>query len=214
MSDFTIEQLRALFENLADRLDKTSGDKLGKDELERIRAIMDKTQKSIGKQAGKGPADPKAFINEFFNQWAAKQPLKELSGRNRRDKQDSKKSSSPGPDTIIGKKLAEADAQAAVSSRRNSVARSKIETGIIGSMSNMRKGLDGAAGGLMTFTNNLKSKGVVGTVIGGAVGKMTADWIKEKGDAYRSLIASGDGQLSSIQQMNNVSNSAGMSADE
>lgn len=225
MSDLTYEQMKVLFENLQDRLDRTAGDKLSQEELERIRDILDKTQKNIAKQsaAAAKAADPRAIINEFFKQWRAQGPQSTGGGNRQSTNQGgtrNRRTPPPRPqandgNTFIQRQLrerAEAERAASTEITRSGRDRKKAEDSFTKALGTFTGIVDKAASKL-TGLNSSLGKGALGGLFGGALGAIGGAF-DDRTDAYRQMIASGEGQFTSIQQMTNAVNDAHMTVTE
>lgn len=222
MSDLTYEQMKVLFENLQDRLDRTAGDKLSQEELERIRDILDKTQKNIAKQsaAAAKAADPRAIINEFFKQWRAQGPQSTNGGNRQTTGGTRTRRPPPSPpnnagNTFIQRQLkarADAERDTARQITRSGKDRKKAEEGFQQALGTFNGTINKVASKLSGLTNNL-GKGALGGVLGG-VGGAIGGHLDDRADAYREMIAAGEGQFSSIDQMANAVNDAHISLNE
>lgn len=218
MSELTYEQMKMLFENLQDRLDRTAGDKLSHDELERIRDILDKTQKTIAKNQASGNApDAKAIVNEFFNQWRSQAPLRELTQATResaRAGRNNVPTSGPG-NTFIERQLREraaAESRASGAIDKSTRDRVKADEKLKKSWDNFNTGIASASQRLGGFVKDLQ-KGALGGLAGGALGEVFSA-LDDRVAAYRTMIDSGEGQFTSIQQMTNAVNDAQMTVQE
>lgn len=219
MSEVTFEQLKSLFENLQDRLDKTAGDKLTTDELSAIRAILDRQSREIkkmGQQAG-NQTDPREFINQFWASWRAQQPLRPLTEAQRR--QQTARATPSGPQdpesgTYIRRKQLEAAAgdDVADSLRKSAKAARDETTSRRQNLNNFMKGLDSMAVKMHGFSGAL-AKGSLTGAFGGMTGK-ALDAVQDRIDAYKEMNFNGEDQFSSIQQMTNAVNDAHMSVQE
>jgi len=212
MSDFSFEQLRSLFENLQDRLDKTAGDKLSHDELEKIRQILDRQAKDMKKASTSGSSkDTDEFIRKFWDSWRAQQPLKGISGGR------PSKSSSTGDDgqTFIRRKQQElGNATGDITDSLRQSARSqreaskKRETGL----NRFTKNLDKATFKLTSWTSALKSGSLA--AVGTGATKKGLGALQTRIDAFRDVIASSGGQFKNMTEMTNSANQAHMSVTE
>lgn len=213
MSDFTFEQLKSLFENLQDRLDKTAGDKLSLDELEKIRQLLDRQAKEMKKASTtSGSKDTDAFIRKFWDSWKAQQPLKAIQGDSRQPK-----SSSTGDDgqTFIRRKQQElGNATGDITDSLKQSARSqrnaskKRET----ALSQFTRNLDKATFRLTSWTSALKSGSLA--AVGTGATKKGLGALQTRIDAFRDVINSGGGQIKNMTEMTNVVNQAHMSVTE
>jgi len=215
MSDLTYEQMKVLFENLQDRLDKTAGDKLSQEELERIREILDKTQKTIAKNQTQGKsADPKLIINEFFNQWRSNAPLRELTAAQKSGNRGNGPVSSPG-NTFIERQLRDRAAAEKATSDTVDKSGKQVQTGFkraVGGVNEFGGHLNKAGDKISGFVSALQ-KGSLGGLAGGAVDKVLGA-VQDRAENYREMIASGNGQFTSIQQMTNAVNESHMTMQE
>lgn len=233
MSDISYEQMKVLFENLADRIDKTGGDKATQEALDRVQKVMNDTLKSVEKMTRQGTADSKAIqkvLNDFvveFSRNAPRQPAPTgprqphrpygaygqhgsyrrpgIQTRNHAPTQQDDRSG----DTYIRRKKAEQD-----NDLRGLHDHSKAQGESTNSIMRLKKGIDSLHSGITGFLGRAKSDGFLSAVAGGGVAGSALGVAKDRAEAYRALIASGDGQISSIQQMNNTANDAIMSVQD
>lgn len=224
MSDISFEQMKTLFENLQDRLDRTAGDKLSNDELERIRLILDKTQKLIAKDQKAGaPFDSKKFISDFFQQWNQNAPVNNIrrASQSRSNNRSGGNGSSAGGSsnnsggTFIERQLrdrAAAESEAADVIGKSSKKRAIAENGVLKNLNTLATGLN-SFGSKITGVVGALQKGTLGGLSGGALGAVFKG-LDDRADAYRTMIATGEGQFSSIQQMTNAVNDAHMTVTE
>lgn len=220
MSEVTFEQLKSLFENLQDRLDKTAGDKLTADELSAIRAILDRQSREIKKlgQNGGNQSDPREFINQFWASWRANQPLRPLTEAQRRQQAARPTGDSPtdpeGQTYIRRKQLEAAAGDDVADSLRKSAKAAREETmGRRASFANFMKSLDTLGGRMSSVQASLAKGSLKGAFGGGMTGK-ALDAVQDRIDEYKNLNNSGEDQFSSIQQMTNAVNDAHMSVQE
>jgi hypothetical protein len=213
MADFDLEQLKSLFENLGDRLDKTSGDKMSREELAKIKALL----AAQGRKADKAPSatDPKDFVKEFFKEWGAKDPLKDLraTGGSKSDKAPTRVSGTDGNrrGTLINEERARRGATEGLTLLERESRRTAGTTKTFGDATGKAgKNLDafgaktgGAAGGFAT------AAGLAGKFFGSATGA-----ILDRADYYRQILASGEGTVDSIQDMGRQAAAAGMTVKD
>lgn len=232
MSDISYEQMKVLFENLADRIDKTGGDKATQDALDRVQKVMNDTLKSVEKMTRQGTADSKAIqkvLNDFvveFSRNAPRQaastgprqphrPYSQYSGYRRPGIQTRNHTPAHNQpdnrsgDTYIRRKKAEQD-----NDLRGIHDHAKAQGESTNSIMRLKKGVDSLYGGISGFMGKIKSDGFLSAVTGGGVAGAALGLAGERADAYRTMIASGEGQFSSIQQMNNSANDAIMSVQD
>lgn len=203
MADFDIEQLKTLFENLGDRLDKTKGDQLTNTELAKIRTIMSALGRQMDNKDPTKPVEPKKFIDEFWRQWRTEDPFKEV--------REQKSVGGQQPRGTIIKELQ--DAQNDIKAYNDELGGYSRTFGqrldsFSNKLSDGTKKMDG-------FFSSIKSGGILGgmgALFGGAFDKING-YIDDKAEDYRTLMAS-EGSVGSIQQMNNAANSAAMSTRE
>lgn len=215
MADFDLEQLKTIFENLGEKLDKTQGDNLTREEIIRLRMIMEKMSRitaQAARQASKKPAtqaspaspasDTKTIISQFMDEW------KKSESKN---KKEGNKGQAPK-----GTILLEEEAK----SRRTIIEElkdQKSETqGLMGSFKNLKSNLDKTSDKLSGWMKNLKNPAALGGLgaAGGGIAGNIVGAAGERIDNYRNLIAQGEGEINSIQEFTNVVNSAAMSTEE
>lgn len=79
MADFELEQLKTLFDSMAQRLDETAGDVGNRKELEQIKNALRRLREDIVRKSdGNTPAENRQFINDFFKEWDRQNPLREV----------------------------------------------------------------------------------------------------------------------------------------
>ena len=212
MSDLTYEQMKTLFENLQDRLDKTAGDKLSFDELERIRDVLEKTQKALARSQASN--NPRAVMDEFFRRWNNSGKGSGTGSASGKGKKKDSDESSPGQTYIERKRKERGDAEQEAGERTKKASK-ESETGIkrfSSGVSGLGSHLDRAGTKIAGFVDNLQ-KGALGGLSGGALGKILGA-VDDRAEGYRSMIASGNGQFRTIAQMSNAVNDAHMSIQE
>jgi len=203
MADFEIEQLKTLFDNLADRIDRTKGDQISNTELTKIRNLMAGMSRHIaqGSNDKSKPMDSKAFANEFWNRWKTEDPFKELRA-NQGNEQGQ---------TII-KRLK--DAQDDIHGYADEHGRYSKST--IGNMKRLSDQLGVGVNKFSALFDAIKPGGI-SALVGGAVGTIfskVGNYIDDKAGAYRTLVDSGESSVTSISQMNAAANNAAMSVQE
>jgi hypothetical protein len=202
MADFDLEQLKTLFENLGDRLEKTKGDQLSRDELMRIRAVLTRLGGKIDKAGATGKApNANTLIDEL------------IRGVRKAQTGTSGKAASPGTKTTI---------------IRQEQARRKADTGgntILDQL--MRKAgketgefagdIDQAGMRVKTFGERMTGAnaalGVAATAASTFANKMLGAGA-ERVDYYRDLLSSGEGTVSSMQDMGRRAAQAGMTVQQ
>lgn len=201
MSDLNLESLRTLFENLADRLDETSGDEQSVDGLTELKDSLRDLIKEIEKQGSNAATKRKAndFIKDFFSEWQKHDPM---AGVRRAIEENG-----DGPDssTILGELQ---QGSKGLGRSRKDLER---DMGLFGKMTKKQgdgfsKVLGGATGKLGAFL----------AVAGGAaaITKGAMAWGAKQIDSYRTLVSSAEGTVGSIQQMNRVALNAGMTVED
>lgn len=202
MADFDLEQLKTLFENLGDRLERTKGDQLTNTELTKIRNIMSAMSKQMDNKDPSKPVEPKKVIDEFWRQWRSEDPFKEVREQ---------KSAGGQPRGTIIKELQ--DARKGLGdytdefNRRSRTFGDKL-TGFSNKLGEGSKQLD-------SFYSSIKQGGIMGglgAMFGGAFDKIN-NYINDKASDYRTMLAS-EGSISSVAEMNNAANNAAMSTRE
>lgn len=226
MSDFTFEQLKSLFDSLADRIDKTAGDKLSHDELSAIRDILEKQASHLKKLSSQKSEslDTKQFLNDFWSSWRSQQPFKPLTDEQRRQQAAQRPQAGPrqqnngGDDdegqSFIRRKQQEAEATEGVTDSLRRTAReaksnSKAQSNALGSILGK---IGGFATKLGSITENL-GKGTMTGIAGGVTDKIIGS-VEDRTDAYRTMIQTAEGSFRSIQEMTNTVNSNNMSVQE
>jgi hypothetical protein len=201
MADFDIEQLKTLFENLGDRLERTKGDQLTNTELSKIRNIMSAINKQMSNDAksGKEP-DSKKYIDDFWRRWKSEDPFKNVKTNEDKSGQ-----------TII-KQLKDAKTGLNDYSREQN----RLGGSFIGNLKGMNDALAQGQRDLKGVFKELKSGGIggtAGTMLGAVLGKMT-DVAMSRADSYREILASGEGTVSSMQDLGRRAAQAGLTVDQ
>ena len=198
MADFDLEQLKTIMENLGDRLDRTKGDQLSRDELFRIRAVLTKMSNGISK--GNAGQDQNTIINDLVKEMRKANPRG--SGANPTPKrgtiieeEKAKRRGNTDGNTILDQLLRKAGSEA----------------------NDFSDALDYAGKNTKTFSERLvtanaafasataSAKGFLAKVL--PVGA-------ERVDFYRDLLASGEGTVTSMQDMGRQASAAGMTVEQ
>lgn len=205
MADFEYEQLKTLFENLGDRLDRTPGDQATMEELNKMRTLLDRMNKQLNsRKKSTSKQDHKEFIDQFFEQWKSENPLGTLKDREKKGRRQ----------TLIQEERKRPKSFKPLDDELGGVNKSTKNFGSI--ITGINQKLNRTSDGLDNFMSNLKKGGILAAVGGGtgtAIGKVGMA-LAERTDAYRDLITSSEGSITSIEDMTNAANAAGMSARE
>ena len=211
MADFDLEQLKTLFENLGDRLEKTKGDQLSRDELYRIRAVLTKMSAQATKQGNSttpsSSSDNKTLINDLMKEMRKAQAPKPGRPAPRHDEVPTKRRG-----TII---------QEEKNFRKGGTDGNTILDQILrnaGKEANEFSGeMDKAEKTTKTFSERMASS----TTSFGVVANAAKDFAQkmlgagaERVDYYRELLASGEGTVSSMQDMGRQAAAAGMTVEQ
>jgi hypothetical protein len=204
MADFDTEQLKTLFENLGDRLDKTKGDQLSRDELYRIRNLLSKMATQAGKTTAE-PLDTDKFVKKFFSEWKKNQPKGGSSGKGTVLNQEAPKSRKS---FIQEERARKAGSTEGFTFLDRELRKSGYEANSFG------KSLNSAGKEAGGFGDKLSKggSGLVATIagIGAGVGKALLNRV----DYYRDVLASGEGSIDSIQDMARSANAAGVTVEQ
>ena len=203
MADFDLEQLKTLFENLGDRLERTKGDQLTAGELAKMRAIMSAMSRRMEQDANsKKSATPKDYMQEFWREWQSQDPLKDLKDRG----------AGTGPRGTIIKELQES--QKDLASAQDGQTRRTIGFGE--GLDRVNSKIAKTGGALESFISGLK-KGGLATAMGGGAGLMVGKvmgWAEDQANVYRQVLASGEGTVTSWQEFSTAAARATMSTEE
>lgn len=205
MADFDLEQLKTLFENLGDRLEKTKGDQLSRDELYRIRSVLTKMSTKVDKPGSNAtPApDRRTIINDVVKEMrkaapnGPRQPIQSPTPKRNTiiNEEKARKKGDPSGNTILDQILRNAGKEANEFSTE----------------------LDSAGKTTKTFSERVSgastSFGTVATAAGAFATKMLGVGA-ERVDFYRELMASGEGTVSSMQDMGRQAAAAGMTVKQ
>lgn len=183
MADFEHEQLKSLFERLAEKLDKTAGDEEHLAMLTSLRNSINKLQQNLNKRPLNNTNSDGTVIQEFLKDWQG--TLNDF------------KSKPGGPGGTKGTLLQEY-ANDALEETTKSQKRSQEQVKAVGeafkkvktNLTDFSKGLDGSVASLA---------GMVG-LNQGAAGKMFGA-IDENVEMYRNLRQTGEGSIDSIYGM-------------
>lgn len=202
MADFDLEQLKTIIENLGDKLEKTKGDQLSRDELYRIRMVLTKMSGSIGK-TDSATQDRKTIISELVKEMRKANP----GGAGRPIE---------SPTTKRGTIIREEQARRQGGREGNTVLDQILRKA--GDEANeFSKAVDGAGKNTKTFSDRVAaSAGSFGAVSSAATAFVTKTLGVggERVDLYRELLASGEGTVSSMQDMGRQAAAAGMTVKQ
>lgn len=203
MADFELEQLKTLFENLADRLDETGGDLGNRDELKSIKDTLNRMARQVAKSdnPARDKRDTREFIKDFFDEWDRRVPPVSLDGDyslGGRVHSNTANSQSGGSQSIIDEELEN------FSDQTRYAADTIVDFGKSShygrsAMDGFKHGLGKASGILTSFTAAITG------IVNGSVG-----WAKKQSDAYRDIVSSAEGSVGSIMDMRNMAHGAGM----
>lgn len=205
MADLDIEQLKTLFENLGDRLERTKGDQLTRDELYRMRQILQRmsNQSTNAKGTELNSSD---LIQEFFKEWKAKDPLKGL-----RERQGNDEPRGPRRTIIEEVKQQKKGGTEGLTFLDRELRGSGQEVDQFGNI------IKKAGSDAKDFSGNLsKSTTAIGSaaaLFGGMFGKATG-MVFDRVDYYRDILASGEGSIDSIQDLGRQSVAAGVTMEQ
>ena len=207
MADFDLEQLKSLFENLGDRLDRTKGDQLNSTELSKIRTLLSSLNKQMASDSSSTTEahDTKYFLDSFWRRWRSEAPLKAISKVGQNSQSDG------GGKTIIEQLKGANRGLGDYSSRQN-----KLGGAFIGNLNNLNQSLAKGNSDLQKAFKTLKDGG-----IGGAAGSATyavlgkaSKIAMERTQNYRDLLSSGEGSVSSMQDLGRRAAAAGLTVDQ
>ena len=207
MADFDLEQLKTLFENLGDRLDRTKGDQLNSAELSKIRTLLSSLNKQMATEASTATdaRDTKYFLDSFWRRWKSEAPLKAI------DKVGQNTPSDGGGKTIISQLKDANRGLDDYSGRQN-----KIGGQFIGNLNTLNQNLAKGNTDLQKAFKTFKD-GAIGGAAGGALsavlGKASAIAL-ERTQNYRDLLSSGEGSVSSMQDLGRRAAAAGLTVDQ
>lgn len=194
MADFEHEQLKSLFERLAERLDKTSGDEEHLLMLANLRTSITRLQKSLANSPQRN--NQQTVLQEF---------LKDFRGTT--EGLVGKGSKGGGGDDTILRKFANDMLEDETDSRKKSAAANKQFKDTLNaaksSLLNFDKGLDGSAA---SFASIIGLSGAASTKLFGA--------IDENVDMYRNLRQTGESSIDSIYGMRGAAQQFEMSTKQ
>ena len=205
MADLDIEQLKTLFDNLGDRLERTKGDQLTRDELYRMRQILQRmsNQSTNAKGTELNSSD---LIQEFFKEWKAKDPLKGL-----RERQGENENRGPRRTIIEEVKQQKKGSTEGLTFLDRELRGSGQEVDQFGNI------IKKAGSDAKSFSGNLsKSSTAIGSaaaLFGGMFGKAVG-LVADRTDYYRDILASGEGSVDSIQDLGRQSVAAGVTMEQ
>lgn len=200
MADFDLEQLRTLFQNLADRLSNTKGDENTVAHLAEVEKALKAINRRIDMESRNKPnkerRSTKEFAREILNEWEKRKPFKQLEDAIRETAGEGQGSIDIGP---MKKSLA-----GSIGSMIKTFGDGAVKFGGMAAkfIDSTRK-MDG------TLSNALSAFGVTG----GAAMTM-ARMFDENVSAYRSLVGSAEGTIGSIQDMRRAMSIASMNVEE
>lgn len=202
MADFDLEQLKTIIENLGDRLERTKGDQLSRDELYRIRMILNKMSGSIGK-GDSTTQDRKTIISELVKEMRKGAPRPGTgpvqSPTTKRNtiitEEKTRRQGSTDGNTILDQILRKAGSEA----------------------NEFSDAVDTAGKNTKTFGERLaaanSSFGAVASSASAFVAKSFSVGA-ERIDFYRQLMATGEGSVMSMQDMGRQASAAGMTVKQ
>lgn len=201
MADFEHEQLKSLFEKLAERLDKTAGDEEHLAMLTSLRASIGRLQKDLNKPQGarRGAGNDHTVLQEFMKDWQG--TLKDFEGVGSKGA----RGAAPGKGTLLQEYANSLGDQTKASKR----ASEKTE--------NLSKAFSKAKDSLIGFDTGLN--GSVASLAGmmglnqGAAGKMFGA-IDDNMEMYRNLRQSGESSIDSIYGMRGAAQEFGMTTKQ
>lgn len=202
MADFDLEQLKTIIENLGDRLERTKGDQLSRDELYRIRMILNKMSGSIGK-GDSSTQDRKTIISEL---------VKEMRKGAPRPGPNPVQSPTTKRNTIITEEKTRRQGDRDGNTILDQILRKA------GSEANeFSDAVDTAGKNTKTFGERLaaanSSFGAVASSASAFVAKSFSVGA-ERIDFYRQLMATGEGSVMSMQDMGRQASAAGMTVKQ
>lgn len=205
MADFDLEQLKTLFENLGDRLEKTKGDQLSRDELYRIRQVLTK----MGTQAEKASKTKGTTLN---SQEIAQDLVREMK-RQQSAKPGAPKADAPKPrQTFIQEERAR---------RTGDTKGFTFLDRELRDTSQEVEELGDATGKATKEIKEAASRAAAAkagwTAIAGAAGVVVNKIMAVGGDRidyYRDLLASGEGSIDSMQDMGRQAVNAGVTVEQ
>lgn len=202
MADFDLEQLKTLFENLGDRLERTKGDELSRDELYRIRQMLTRMSNQANNAKG-SELNPQDLVNEFFKEWKTQDPLKGLRDRG---------TTGQPRRTIIQEEQARR--------RGDTQGFTFLDRELRGSgneVDQFGRSVDKAGTDATTFSKRLQAaQGAFGAAAGAASSIFTkmVDVGAERIDYYRDVLASGEGTIDSMQDLGRQTVAAGVTVEQ
>lgn len=193
MADFELEQLKTLFQNLADRLSNTKGDE---HTLARL-ALLDRSLKNIADKIGahdsRAVIDSKALANKFSREF-----LDELKRVAPHDPINLPPGARSGAGAGQGMLNIDLEKQTGFVSRLK---------GLSEGVSKTTKIISGLTGGIATATDRVRtmdgSFGSMATAMGltGAAAGVMTKILDTNVDAYRGVQSSAEGSITSFEQM-------------
>lgn len=214
MADFDLEQLKTIFENLGERLNQTQGDNLTRAEMARVRGVLERMSRKIDgisrttsttarnqerSRQGATPSsdNPKTLIKEFLDDMKKENIIEEMRNRQR---------------TQSGTILLDEEAK----SRRTIISELQDYQEETGETSEFIKDLGQETKktqtGLERFGEALKKSGIATAAAG--ITKTALNAADISLDAYRSIMASGEGSIGTLQQLNRAAGAAGRTVEQ
>jgi hypothetical protein len=199
MADFELEQLKNLFDNLGDRLERTKGDQLTRDELYRMRLMLTRMANQANNAKGTDISADE-IVKEFFREWKNQDPLKGLKERGptqpRRTIIQEEKARRGGNNNTAGFTFLDRELRGSsqeVDEFGKTVTRAGKDVKGFGEKVGEEGVKTGAAFALFTRM----FKGSAGVVMNQA-------------DQYRRVLSSGEGSIDSMQDLSRQTTNAGM----
>ena len=223
MADFDLEQLKTLFDNLADRLDKTKGDQMSRDELYKLRATLVKMSSKADKANSTSKANSSSktsgtMLNgkDFASELVKEMRRLKLGQEPKRTtkSETSPKTKTPAPkQTIIQQEITRRQTNL---SGLTFLDRALRETA--GDVTEFGRVSKEAAEGMdkSARRREIASKAAWSAVAGSA-GVMLDKFKKiggERIDHYREILASGEGSITTIQDMGRQAVAAGVTVEQ
>lgn len=190
MADFDLEQLKSIFDRLADRLDRTDGDKESIKQLENVNNAIKQLEKTIADQnsgGGSSNQQTNTILQNFVASWTQTQRANNAGGG---------QGTGGGPNSILSQyanSIKDSGQTAGKSfnlAGKSARALSSSFSSVSHKLSDFGKGLDGS----------VASFGAMIGLSGGISGKLFAA-IDDNIKLYRDLTASGESSIRSIEGM-------------
>lgn len=205
MADFDLEQMRMIFQNLADKLANTKGDENIVEKLKVVEKAINRLDKKQGDQAKKSKADQKRdndqFIKDFVKEFDNASVLK---GIKQAIEEQGANGAGPGQGAL---NLDPKDFQKFSSKLGGSLLAFGKLTSAMGS---------GTAKLVDNFGNlNGSFRGLANAagITSGAIATMAAV-LDDRADAYRAIVDSAEGTIGSLKDLGQAMHVSSLSADE